>query len=113
MMEEIALYPFWIRILETPAADRGRIFTRGFSLNLCRLIWNVMAGILIHALFCNILTVMHRPNYEKPITSPEDLVEKNITICVASGGYSGGTICRQFLANSPIPEYKILSERHH
>ena len=63
MLEEITLFPFWyivvalaitklypvfrIRILETPAADRDRIFSRGFSLNLCRLVWNLMAGIIM------------------------------------------------------------------
>ena len=49
---------------------------------------------------------MHRPNFEKPINTPEDLIEKNMTLFVIPGG----EYWVQFLANSPIPEYKTLSE---
>ena len=49
---------------------------------------------------------MNRPNFEKPINTPEDLIEKNITLFEIPGG----EYWAQFLANSPIPEYNTLSK---
>ena len=43
---------------------------------------------------------------EKPINSPEDLIEKNITLFETPGG----EYWVQFLANPPIPEYGTLSK---
>ena len=49
---------------------------------------------------------MYQPNFEKPINTPEDLIEKNMTLFQDPGG----EYWIQFLANSPIPEYNTLSK---
>ena len=56
---------------------------------------------------CNLLTTMLRPNFEKPIDSAKDLVEREIQLFT----WPNGHIWKQFLKNSPIPEYKILGEQ--
>ena len=47
-----------------------------------------------------------RPNFEEPLDTAKQLVDKNITL------YSvpGGQIWKQFLLESPISNYKILGE---
>ena len=50
---------------------------------------------------------MHHPNFEEPINSAEDLLEKNITLFTRPAGY----YWVQFLANSHIPEYNTISEK--
>ena len=47
-----------------------------------------------------------RPNFEDPLDTAKQLVEKNITLYYLPGG----EFFRQFLLESSIPEYKILGE---
>ena len=47
-----------------------------------------------------------RQNFEEPLDAAKQLVEKNITLY----NIPGGDIWKQFLLESPIPEYKILGE---
>lgn len=47
-----------------------------------------------------------RPNFEDPLDTAKQLVEKNIILC----GSPGAEMWKQFLIDSPIPEYKILGE---
>ena len=57
-----------------------------------------------HILLCNILTTILRPNFEDPLDTAKQLVEKNITL------YDIAQIWKQFLLESPIKEYKILGK---
>ena len=59
-----------------------------------------------HILLCNILTVILRPNFEEPLDTAKQLVEKNITIYIQAGLEDN----KQWLLESPIPEYRILGE---
>ena len=59
-----------------------------------------------HILLCNLLTTILRPNFEEPLDTAKQLVEKNITLYVTPGA----EIWKQFLLDSSIPEYKILGE---
>ena len=59
-----------------------------------------------HILLCNLLTTILRPNFEEPLDTAEQLVEKNITIYMTPGT----EIWKQFLLQSSIPEYRILGE---
>ena len=47
-----------------------------------------------------------RPNFEDPLDTAKQLVEKNITIYLEPGS----EIWKQFLLESSIPEYRILAE---
>ena len=49
---------------------------------------------------------MLRPNFEDPLDSARQLVQKNITLIFNPNSQ----IWRQFLLESSIPEYKILGE---
>ena len=59
-----------------------------------------------HILLCNLLTTILRPNFEEPLDTAKQLVEKNITIYMTPGTQ----IWKQFLLKSSIPEYNILGE---
>ena len=59
-----------------------------------------------HILLCNLLTTILRPNFEKPLDTAKQLVEKNITLYDTPGT----EIWKQFLLESSIPEYNILGE---
>ena len=61
-----------------------------------------------HILLCNLLTTILRPNFEEPLDTVKQLVEKNITLY----DEPGAEIWKQFLLDSPIPEYKILGETY-
>ena len=56
---------------------------------------------------CNILTTLLKPNFEAPLDSAKDLVDRNIQLFT----WPNGGIWKQFLANSPIKEYQLLAER--
>ena len=59
-----------------------------------------------HILLCNLLTTILRPNFEKPLDTAKQLVEKNITIYMGPGT----EIWKQFLLEAPILEYNKLGE---
>ena len=48
-----------------------------------------------------------RPNFEEPLDTAKQLVEKNITLYYAPGG----EIWKQFLLKSSLPDYNILGEK--
>ena len=49
-----------------------------------------------------------RPNFEEPLDTAKQLVEKNITLY----NVPGTEIWKQFLLESSIPEYNILGEHY-
>ena len=57
-------------------------------------------------MLCNLLTTLLRPNFEEPLDTAKQLVEKDITI------YFEPTfeVNKQWLLDSPILEYRILGE---
>ena len=67
---------------------------------------NSVFSFFSHILLCNILTVILRPNFEEPLDTAKQLVEKNVTLYI----YPGYQIYKQLLLDSPILEYRILGE---
>ena len=61
-----------------------------------------------HILLCNLLTTILRPNFEEPLDTSKQLVEKNIMLYDAHGT----EVNKQFLLESTIPEYNILGEHY-
>jgi len=59
-----------------------------------------------HILLCNLLTTILRPNFEEPLDTAKQLVDKNVTLY----DIPGTQIWKQFLLESSIPEYNILGE---
>ena len=44
------------------------------------LLWCVCGGFLFHILECNFLTILLKPNYEKPVDAPEDVLETGFPV---------------------------------
>ena len=59
-------------------------------------------------MLCNFLTTILRPNFEEPLDTAKQLVEKNITLY----DEPGTVIWKQFLLESSIPEYNKLGESY-
>ena len=59
-----------------------------------------------HILLCNILTTILRPNFEEPLDTAQQLVEKNITLIVVPAG----NIWKEILLESSVTDYSILGE---
>ena len=57
-------------------------------------------------MLCNLLTTILRPNFEEPLDTAKQLVEKNVTLYNGPGA----EMWKQFLLESSIPEYNILGE---
>ena len=70
-------------------------------------IWAVFGGFILHFLLSNYLTVLLKPNYEKPVDTAADLISQNIVPVVRQIR----KIYVQTFANSPDPIYQELSRR--
>ena len=59
-----------------------------------------------HILLCNILTTILKPNFEEPLDTAKQLVEKNITLYFGPQSHD----LRNHFRKSRRPEYRILGE---
>ena len=55
-------------------------------------------------MLCNLLTTILRPNFDEPLDTAKQLVEKNIILF----DVPGGDMWKQFMLESPNPEYNKL-----
>ena len=78
---------------------------RTLSTNLVYTIWAVFGGFILHFLLSNYLTVLLRPNFEEPVETAADLINRNITLVLQPNQ----KIYQQIFANSPDPIYQELS----
>ena len=69
---------------------------------------NKISNVFSHILLCNLLSTILRPNFDKPLDTAKQLVEKNITLY----DMPGTEIWKQFLLDSPLPEYNNLGETY-
>ena len=60
-------------------------FNFGFASNMVYLLWCVCGGFLLHMLESNYLTILLTPTYEKPVDTPEDIIDMGLTILYNSG----------------------------
>ena len=67
---------FRVHLIENQAAR----FNFGFASNMTLLLWCVLGGLLLHMLESNFLGMLVKPNYEKPVDSAEDVVDRGMTI---------------------------------
>ena len=58
------------RVRKNKHQDPKRSF--GLSSSLAFLVWAVMGTLLSHILECNFLTILIKPNYEKPVDTAQD-----------------------------------------
>jgi len=102
--EEITLFPYRIRLLSQFPTDD--IFPRGFSHNSLFFWWAIFGGFLNHCLLCNLLTTILKPQFEKMMDSPADLVEYNITMVLAPGAI----YYKYLIGQSPVEDYQHLGK---
>ena len=53
-------------------------FNFGFASNMTLLLWCVCGGFLLHMLESNYLTMLLKPNYEKPVDTAEDVIDRGL-----------------------------------
>ena len=71
------------------------------------LLWCVFGGLLAHMLEANFLTILLIPNYEKPIDTAEDLIDRGLALIYSPGGESK----KEEMMNSPYYITRTLAER--
>ena len=69
-------------------------------------IWGLFGGLLVYFFLANFLTVLLRPNYEKPVNSAKDIIDRRMIPFVDDGAY----FYRDYLVRSPNPLYQQLGE---
>ena len=83
---------------------------RGFMLNIhvafVFLIWGLFGGLLVYFFQANFLTVLLRPQYEKPVNSAKDIIDRGMIPFVQDTGY----FFKDHLLRSPNPLYQKLGE---
>ena len=67
----------------------------------------MFGGFILHFLLSNYLSVLLRPSYEVPVDTAADLIKRDITPFV----WSGGQIYRQIFAAISDPVYQEISRR--
>ena len=82
-------------------------FNYGFASNMTLLLWCVCGGFLLHMLESNYLTMLLKPNYEKPVDSAEDIIERGLT--ALAGPHYGSIV--EIMKKSPNNITKALAER--
>ena len=57
----------------------------GLSSRMLFLLWCVTGGFLGHFLECNFLTILLKHNYEKPVDTAQDIIDRGLTMMDAPG----------------------------
>ena len=71
------------------------------------LLWCVCGGFLLHFFGANYLSILVKPNYEKPIDTAEDILDRGLTIIFFPGTES----IVESMKNSPSNISRELAER--
>ena len=87
--------------------NQSASFNFGFASNLILMLWCVCGGFLLFFLECNYLTILMKPNYEKPIDTAEDILDRGLTIIPNPG--TGSIV--EALKSSPFEITRKLAER--
>ena len=70
------------------------------------LLWAIMGGFLLHILMCNFLTILIKPNYEKPVDTAEDILERGLNVI----GIPWTTALMKDMKNDPSKVVRDLAE---
>ena len=71
------------------------------------LLWCVCGGLLAHMFEANFLTILLKPNYEKPIDTAQDIIDRGLGVIK----YPGAESVVEILKNSPSNITRTLAER--
>ena len=81
-------------------------FNFGFASNLILLFWCVCGTFLLHMFESNYFTMLMKPTYEKPVDTPQDVLDRGLRVIVPPGGES----IVEIMKNSPSVVYRDLAE---
>ena len=82
-------------------------FNFGFASNMTLLLWCVCGGFLLHMLESNYLSMLLKPNYEKPVDTAEDIIDRGLAILTIPPRRS----MTEMLKKSPFYITRTLAER--
>ena len=82
------------------------VFPKGFSVNFVLLTWALFGGLFIYAFLANFRTMLLMPQYEKPVDSAQDVLDRGMIPFVVDGG----DYWKPFLLQSSNPVYQKLGE---
>ena len=82
------------------------VFPKGFSMKLVLITWALVGGQFIYAFSANFRTMLLMPQYEKPVDSAQDILDRGMIPFVIYGG----EYYKQFLQQSSNPAYQKLGE---
>ena len=78
------------------------VFPKGFSMNFVLITWALFGGLFIYAFLANFRTILLMPQYEKPIDSAQDVLDRGMIPFVDNGG----EWLRDHLLQSSVPTYQ-------
>ena len=70
------------------------------------LLWCVFGGFLLHMFEANYLTILLKPNYEKAVDTPQDILDRGLTVLNPPGTKS----LVEIMKNSPSQITRELAE---
>ena len=82
-------------------------FPFGFSSRMIFLLWCVFGGLLLHFFECNLLDILLKKNYEKPVDTAENVLDNNLTVIYSP--WSGSIV--KIMKNSPSAVNRALAKR--
>ena len=82
-------------------------FPFGFSSRMIFLLWCLFGGLLLHFFECNILDILLKTNYEKPVDTAQDVLDRGLTVIYPPGYESAVEIFK----NSPSAVTRALAKR--
>ena len=96
-------YSFRIPIPEN-VSGTGKYSILNIHVTFVLLIWGLFGGLILHFFLANFLTVLLLPQYEDPIDSAEDIVDRGMIPFTEPGA----VIYTDLLLQSPNPLYQYL-----
>ena len=81
-------------------------FNFGFASNLILLFWCVCGGFLLHMFESNYLTMLMKPNFEKPVDNADVIIDRGLRVI----GIPGTEFLVEDDMNSPFYITRTLAE---
>ena len=91
--------------MKGPVPSEG-FFRPGFALNIGLLMWSVCGGLLLHFLTSNFLTILVKPEWDKPIRTISDLIERDMELIL----WPNHNYFIEVMRNSPVEQYNKEGE---
>jgi hypothetical protein len=80
------------------------VFPKGVSMNFVLITWALCGGLFVYAFLANFRTVLLMPQYEKPVDSAQDILDRGLIPLL------DGEFYISLLLQSPISAYQKLGE---